>query len=275
MLSALVITLREGLEAALIIGIILGFVVKLGRDREVKAVWTGVALAVIASLAAGAGIYLVAGEFSGQAEEIFEGAAMFLAAGILTWMIFWMRKQAGNICENLQSQVSASLASGSSWGLIFLAFVVVVREGIETALFLFASSRMAESTLMTTVGGLVGLFLAILIGYSIYIGSSRLNLRWFFNITSVVIILFAAGLLAHGIHEFHEAGLIPPVIEHVWDTNGFLAERSGLGQFLTAIVGYNGNPSLVEVTVYFLYLASVFFLYFRKPVSGSISRRLK
>ncbi len=263
MLGSLLITLREGLEAALIIGIILAYLARTDNRQGFKPVWFGVLLAVLGSLIAGAAIFLLAGEFSGQAEEIFEGLAMFLAVGVLTWMIFWMRKQAVNIKAHLHAQIQSVLTSGSSLGLVILAFVVVVREGIETVLFLFAATRVAESPLLFTVGGFLGLAIAIVIGYSIYKGSSRLNLRTFFNVTSLVLIVFAAGLLAHGIHEFHEAGIIPPIIEQVWDINHILPEKSTFGRFLTAIVGYNGNPSLVEVVAYSVYLALALGSYFR------------
>jgi len=263
MLSSLLITLREGLEAALIIGIILAYLARTDNRQGFKPVWLGTSLAVVGSLIAGAAIYLLAGEFSGRAEEIFEGAAMLLAVGVLTWMIFWMRKQAVDIKAHLQTQIQSVLISGSSLGLVILAFVVVVREGIETVLFLFAATRVAESPVLFTVGGFLGLAIAIVIGYSIYKGSSRLNLRTFFNVTSIVLIVFAAGLLAHGIHEFQEAGIIPIVVEHVWDINHILPEKSTFGRFLTAIVGYNGNPSLLEVVVYPVYLALVLGAYFR------------
>jgi high-affinity iron transporter len=188
---------------------------------------------------------------------------MFVAAGVLTWMIFWMRKQAVNIKAHLHAQIQSVLTSGSSRGLVILAFVVVVREGIETVLFLFAATRVAESPLLFTVGGFLGLAIAVGIGYSIYKGSSRLNLRTFFNVTSVVLIFFAAGLLAYGIHEFIEAGIIPPLVDPVWDINHILSEKSTFGLFLKAIVGYNGNPSLVEVIAYPIYLALVLGFYFR------------
>ncbi len=263
MLSSLLITLREGLEAALIIGIILAYLARTDNHHGFKSVWLGISLAVVGSLIAGAALYLLAGEFSGQAEEIFEGFALFVAAGVLTWMIFWMRKQAVNIEAHLHAQIQSVLTSGSSLGLAAIAFVVVVREGIETVLFLFAATRVAESPILFTVGGFLGLAIAIGIGYSIYKGTSRLNLKAFFNVTSLVLIIFAAGLLAHGIHEFHEAGIIPPVVEHVWDINHILPEKSTFGRFLTAIVGYNGNPSLVEAVAYFVYLAWALVGYFR------------
>jgi len=263
MLSSLLITLREGLEAALIVGIILAYLARTDNRQGFKPVWLGVSLAVLVSLIAGVLIYFLTGEFTGRAEEIFEGIAMFLAAGVLTWMIFWMRKQAVNIKAHLHAQIQSVLIRGSSLGLVILAFVVVVREGIETVLFLFAATRVAESPALFTVGGFLGLAIALAIGYSIYKGASRLNLRAFFNVTSLVLILFAAGLLTHGIHEFHEAGIIPPVMEHVWDINHTLPEKSTIGRFLTAILGYNGNPSLVEVVTYFVYLALALGGYFR------------
>lgn len=268
MLASLLITLREGLEAALIIGIILAYLARTGNRQSFKPVWLGTSLAVLVSLIAGAVVYLVAGEFTGRAEEIFEGLAMFVAAGILTWMIFWMRKQAVNIKAHLHAQIQSVLTSGSSRGLVILAFVVVVREGIETVLFLFAATRVAESPLLFTVGGFLGLAIAIVIGYSIYKGSSKLNLRTFFNVTSLVLIFFAAGLLAYGIHEFIEAGIIPPLVEHVWDINHILSEKSTFGLFLKAILGYNANPSLIEVIAYPLYLALALGSYFR-PIKVS------
>ncbi len=266
MLSSFLITLREGLEAALIIGIILAYLARTGNRQGFKPVWLGALLAIVASLIAGTAIFVLAGEFTGQAEEIFEGFAMFLAVGVLTWMIFWMRKQAANIKAHLHAQIKSVLTGGSSLGLVVIAFVVVVREGIETVLFLFAATRVAESPLLFTLGGFLGLAIAVLIGYGIYKGTSRLNIRVFFNVTSLVLIIFAAGLLAHGIHEFHEAGLIPPIVEQVWDINHILPEKSTLGRFLTAIFGYNANPSLVEVSAYLVYLTSVLAGYLR-PVT--------
>ena len=263
MLSAFLITLREGLEAALVIGIILAYLNRTGNRASFRSVWTGVALAVVTSLAAGTVIYFVAGELTGRAEEIFEGIAMFLAVGVLTWMILWMAKRSANIRRHLQAQVDSAVTTGSALGLVLLTFVVVVREGVETALFLFATTRIEESAALSTIGALLGLVLAVGIGYGIYRGATRLNLRAFFNVTSVLLIVFAAGLLAHGIHEFQEAGVVPIVVEHVWDINDVIPEQSTAGRFLTAVVGYNGNPSLTEVIAYVVFLVGVLLAYAR------------
>jgi high-affinity iron transporter len=254
MLGSFLITLREGLEAALIIGIILAYLAKTGNRQGFKPIWIGTALGILASLIAGAIIYFTAGELQGSAEQIFEGTAMFIAVGVLTWMIFWMRKQAVNIRAHLQAQIRSALTSGSSLALVVMAFLAVIREGIETVLFLFAATRTAEAPFTFTLGGLLGLLAAVLIGYAIYKGTSRFDLRSFFNVTSVILILFAAGLLAHGIHEFNEVGFIPPIIEHVWDINGLIPETSTFGRFFTALFGYNANPSLTETIPYFVFL---------------------
>lgn len=257
MLSALLITLREGLEAALIIGIILAYLSTTNNRQGFKPVWIGTSLAIVVSLAVGAVIYFSAGSLEGKAEEIFEGIAMWTAAGVLTWMIFWMRKQAINIKGHLHAQIQTALGSGSWFGLFGLTFVAILREGIETALFLFAATRVAESAILSATGGIMGLMIAVVIGYIVYKGTSRLNLKAFFNITGLLLILFSAGLFAHGIHEFNEAGIIPPIINHVWDLNHIISEQSVIGRFLTAIFGYNANPSLIEVLAYIGYLGIV------------------
>ena len=270
MLGALLITFREGLEAALIIGILLAYLARTDNRRAFTHVWLGTGLAVTASLIAGVVIYFSFGKLEGRAEEIFEGFAMVLAAGILTWMIFWMRKQAINMKGELQTQLQSVLSGGSSFGLVVLAFIAVAREGIETVLFLFAATRIAESQVLFISGGLLGLALAIAMGYSLYRDTSRLNLSAFFNITGILLILFAAGLLAHGIHEFQEAGIIPTVVEHMWDMNQMLPEDSIFGRFLTAIFGYNANPSMIEVITYVSYLVIAFTAYFSRNTKKNV-----
>jgi len=252
MALAALIALREGLEAALIVGIVLGYLRRIGYFEGRRAVWTGVIVAVLASLGLAFAIQLVGMELEGRAEEIFEGTTMFIAVGVLTWMIFWMRYQASLIKTSLERNVQDAVETGTKWGLIFVAFIAVFREGVETALFLSAAAFASDGQ-GTLIGAVLGLGAAILIGYLIYASTSQLNVRQFFNITSVLLLLFAAGLLAHGIHEFQEAGLIPTINKQVWDTNHLLDENSSAGQMLKAVFGYNGNPSLEEVVAYFGY----------------------
>ncbi|MBI4235830.1 MAG: FTR1 family protein, partial [Chloroflexi bacterium] len=195
---------------------------------------------------------------------------MLLAVAVLTWMVVWMRRQARHIRGELERQVREAVAAGSAFALGLLAFVAVGREGLETALFLFAAVQTA-TPLATVLGGVVGLIIAVVLGYGLYRGSRRLNLRLFFTVTGGLLIVFAAGLLAHGIHEFQEAGLLPFVVEHVWDTNAILDEKAGLGLFLKSLFGYNGNPSLLEVIVYPVYLTLALF-YLLRPMPAPAPR---
>ncbi len=261
MAAAFLVTLREGLEAALIISIILAYLARTGNYRQFRNVWLGTGAAVVVSLAVGAVLFWTLGQLSGRAEAIFEGVAMFSAVLVLTYMVIWMKRQARNIKAHLEAQLQSALAAGSALAMASLAFIVVVREGIETVLFMFGVLRSASPT-TATIGGLLGLAIAIAIGYAGYKGAKWLNLSTFFNVTGALLILFAAGLLAYGIHEFQEAGLFPIVVENVWNINHILNEKEGLGSFLKALFGYNGNPSLLEVSFYFGYLALAFWYFF-------------
>jgi high-affinity iron transporter len=207
-MGSFVITLREGFEAALIVGLILAFLAKTGQKEEHgRTIWLGVFLAIAASVAIGATLFASVGELEGSAEQLYEGVAMVLAAGVLTWMVFWMRKQAATIGGHLRSQVSDAIRSGGGLALAAVAFVGVAREGLETALFLFASTEDA-GTLVTIVGGVAGLVAAIGLGYLFYRGTIRLDLGKFFLVTSVLVIALAAYLVNGAVHEFGEVGEI-------------------------------------------------------------------
>ncbi|MDD5190246.1 MAG: FTR1 family protein [Dehalococcoidales bacterium] len=273
MINALLITLREGLEIALIVVIILGYLAKTGNRQGFRPVWLGTGLAIVVSAVVGGAIYFTSGELQGKAEQIFEGTAVLTAAAVLTWMIFWMRRESAGIRTSLQSQIQTALNRSSSGALVLMAFIAVVREGIELALFLFAATSTVATPLQTLTGGIIGIAIAVVMGYLIYKGSTRLNLRVFFNLTGALLILFAAGLLARGIHEFQEAGILPVSIEHVWDIGGILPDGSGFGSFLAAIFGYSANPSLLQVIGYLGYLVVFIPAYFYrgKPQQKQVS----
>ena len=258
MLPSYLLSLREGIEAALIIGIVLGALRKMRRMDLIPAVWLGVVSASLLSILAGVLLTTLGLSFEGPTEQIFEGITMFLAAGVLTWMIFWMSRQARNIKGELESGVHKAAFEGGKRGLFALAFLAVLREGIELALFLVASV-FASDVQQTLIGTFLGLGTAILLGWSLFATTVRLDLRRFFRVTGFLLILFAAGLVAHGVHEFNEAGVIPSVIEHVWDVNPILDEDTTLGSMLKALFGYNGNPSLTEVLAYFAYFVTIYF----------------
>jgi high-affinity iron transporter len=263
-LGAALLTTREGLEASLIVGIVLAYLAKTENRRYFNVIWAGTAAAVAVSIVTGAALFFTVGALEGRAEQIFEGAAMLSAVAVLTWMVFWMRKQAVNIKRELEAKLEGAIAAGSALGLASVVFFAVLREGWETALFLFAISE-SSSPLATTIGAIVGLVIAISLGVALYMGSRRLNLRQFFTVTGVLLIVFAAGLLAHGIHEFQEAGLLPMTIEHVWNTNGVINEDSTAGEFLGTLFGYNGDPSLLEVVAWAAYIV-IALGYFLRPL---------
>ena len=273
MTQALLITLREGLEVSLLIVIVLAYLKKTGRTHLFAPVWQGTGAAVAVSVVAGALLFGLGTGLSGRAEAVFEGSAMLLAVIVLSWMVIWMKSQASGIRGNLEARVERAVSGGSGLALAALAFLVVVREGLETALFLFSASNTA-SPAATTAGGLLGLAVAIVLGRLIYQGSRRIRLSMLFNVTGVLLILFAAGLLAHGLHEFQEAGYVHVFVDEVWNTNGIVDENGIPGSLLKGLLGYNGNPSLLEVLAYptYLVLALAFFV---KPSrsSGEAPRR--
>jgi high-affinity iron transporter len=270
MLSSLLLALREGLEAALIVGMLLGAIQKMKVPHLRKWIWGGVLAAVVLSVAAALGLTALGAEFEGRGEQIFEGIMMTLAALLLTWMIFWMQRQSRYLRQNLEAGVNRAAAKNNSGGALFLlAFAAVGREGIELALFLIAA-RVASEPVSALLGALAGLSLAILLGYTLFATTYRLNVQRFFRVINFLLLLFAAGLLAHGVHEFSEAGLIPAVIEHVYDINAILPEKSTVGSLLTALFGYNGNPSLTEMLTYLIFLSGLGIATLPKTSSSSV-----
>src|SRR5918999_1335090 len=252
--------LREGLEAALIVAIVLAYLKTLGREREFGSVWVGAGSAAAISLIAGIVIFRALGGLEGPSEEIVEGLIAFSAVGVLTWMIFWMGRQARYIKGQLQAKVDAAIEAGSTAALAGIAFVAVLREGLESALFLVSTSVGAESNAAQLTGGLFGLVAAFGIGYLVYRGSRRVNLRLFFRATGILILLFAAGLLAKGVHEFQEVGYLGTLNEHVFDLTsvGWLnPDSSQVGEFLGGLFGWSPEPSIEMIVVYFLYLIPV------------------
>jgi len=262
MLPSLLLSLREGLEAALIIGIVLGVLNKIHRKDQFATVWRGVGVAVILSLLAAIILLGVGGELDGRAEEIYEGIAMLSAAILLTWMIFWMQKQSGSIKGEIEYNIRIAISKNSNRAIFLLAFLAIGREGFELALFMTASSA-ATGIGNTIIGTIIGLGIALCLGYILFTTTKRLNIKSFFLVTNILLILFASGLVAHGIHELNEALLIPPIIEHVWDTNHLIDENSSIGLLLKTLFGYNGNPSLAEVAAYIAYLFIILILFWR------------
>lgn len=253
MIASLLIMLREGLEAALLVGIILGYLKRIDAEDHSKWVWGGVGLGVIASLASAYLFQFVAGGFSGRTEEIFEGLIMLLAVGILTYMLIWMHNQSRELGQKMERKIQTAIDQRKLYGLVTLAFFSVFREGIEVVLFMSASLQRTDAQ-SALIGALIGLALAMLIGYGLFRTSRRLSLHSFFRYTTLLLVFIAAGLFSYGIHELQEAGVVPILIEHLYDINGVLYDKGTIGGLLNAMFGYNGNPSLIETLSYLGYL---------------------
>jgi high-affinity iron transporter len=283
--AAFLITLREGIEAALIVSILLAYLKQVGRSDGANLVWWGSGVAVAVSAVVGAVIFAVGAEFEGKAEEVFEGLVTLAAVAVLTWMIFWMRRQGARIRSRLQEKVDTALFAGGI-ALSALAFVAVVREGIETALFIFAA---AKGTAVESggiggqlVGAALGLAAATLLGTLLYRGGIRLNLRTFFRVTGTLLIVVAAGLFAFALHELQEAGWLPLLQGTAFDISANFPDDEGLGGILRALVGYQANPTWLEVVGWAGYLVVVGGLFLRphtmptmRPEGGSAVPRAR
>ncbi len=250
--AAALIAFREGLEAALIVGILLSYLKRIGRTDRAPLAILGVIIAVLGSAALAFIMNRVGATLETPYEQLFEGTTMLLAVGILTWMIFWMRYQSRFLKKDLEARTQTALATGAGLSLFMLSFLSVFREGVETALFLTANAFAADG-LSTLSGSLVGLALAVAAGYAIYVLAVRINLRIFFDVTSIFLVLFAAGLLAHVVHEYQEIGLLPMLMTPAWNTANLLSNESPLGSILSSLVGYNAEPSVLEVLGYIVY----------------------
>jgi high-affinity iron transporter len=276
--ASFVIALREGIEAALIVSIILAYLKQLGATDRARLVWWGTGLAVVLSAAVGTAIFVAGAEFKGEAEEIFEGLVTLAAVGVLTWMIFWMRRQGARIKSELQEKVDTALVAGGL-ALAGLAFFAVLREGIETALFLFAAAKgtavegaaVAPATQVT--GAVLGLALAVILGVLLYRGGIRMNLRSFFRVTGMILIVVAAGLFAYSLHELQEAGWLPFLETHAFDLSASLPDDSGVGAILRGLIGYNADPTWLEVVGWATYLVVIGGFFLRAPsMPGTKSR---
>lgn len=268
MFPSFIITLRETLEMAMIIGLILAYLKRSRQSNYRPIVWWAALAGIIASATGALLIQQLTGELTGRTEELYEGITTLIGAILLTTMIFWVMRQ-GNMAEQLRQQASASIERAKAAGLFLLVFVSILREGIETVLYLNAARFI--STDHQLVGATSGIVAAILIGYFMFRGTIRLNTRRFFIITNIILILFAAGLMAHSVHEFQEAGAVPVLGQSAWNINPQIHpdgsyplwhENGYLGSIFKGLVGYNGDPTVAEVTGYLLYLMLMLALWY-------------
>ena len=256
MLANFLIGLREGLEAALVVGILIAYVVKLGRTDVLKRIWLGVGLAVTVSLALGAVLTFGAYGLSFEAQELIGGVLSIIATAFVTWMIFWMLGAARGLSKELRADVDSHL-EGAGWGLVLVAFLAVGREGIETALFIWAAVQASGSTTFPLIGAALGILVAIVLGYLIYRGVLSINLSKFFTYTGIFLIIVAGGVLAYGVHDLQEAGVLPGLNTLAFDVSASVPPDSWYGTLLKGIFNFSPATTWFEALAWVLYVVPV------------------
>lgn len=259
----LFLAVREGLEAVLVVIIILLYLKKTQRQIYYKYVYLGIILAIISSIMFSIIFNLLLGGFSGVLEEVFEGITFIISGIFIITLIFWISREGPKIREKLEGKIEESVSTQKILSITTLTYIIIIREGIELVLLLTGASSVGSlNQLDVIIGSMIGLIIAIIVGLVIFYGIKSINLSTFFKVTNIILILFAAGLITYGIHEFIEARMINPIIEEVWNIKHILPETFPdgnpatpefleiLGSLLRALFGYNANPSLLEVIVY-------------------------
>ena len=276
MFANYLIGLREGLEAALIVSILVAYLVKTEHRRGLPPVWSGVAAAVALSLAFGAMLSFTTRQLSFTARELFEAITSILAVALVTWMIFWMRRTARFLKAELQGKLDHALAIGPV-ALAVVAFLAVAREGIETSLFLYTNIRALGDTVAPLAGAALGIVTAIVLAYLLYNRALSLNLSRFFSWTGAALVVIAAGVLAYGVHDLQEAGVTSALLTTAFDVSTAIPPASWYGTLLGGIFNFRPAPSWLEVAVWLAYLMPVMILFLRpsRPAPATTSREEK
>ncbi|MEI7972407.1 MAG: FTR1 family protein [Actinomycetota bacterium] len=264
--SSFLITLREGLEASLIVAILLTYLSKTNRKQDARYVWIGTASAALACLVVGTAIYLAVSGLNGKVEMAVEGTIALVAAAVLTQMIFWMRKNSQMLSAELRAKVDKSAKTA----LFTIAFVAVVREGLETVLFLLSAETTSASGASVVIGGLVGLVASVGLGVAIFAGGRKIDLKKFFNVTAVLLILFAAGLAGKAVHEYRELigwenGWF---VQPAWDIKNGMWASGTFYDFMKGFFGWSSVAENIRVITYFVFLVPTLY-FFRKPVKSA------
>ncbi|MGL4173606.1 MAG: iron uptake transporter permease EfeU [Actinomycetota bacterium] len=262
MIANLLIGLREGLEAALVVAILAAYLVRSGQQEQRRWLWFGTIAAIAASLGVGAVLTFTSRAMTFRDQELFGGFASLLAVGLVTWMVFWMRRAARGIATELRGRADRALKSGGQ-ALAVVGFVAVGREGLETALFLWSATRNSGSTAVPLIGGFTGLMIATVCGWLFYRGALRLNLTRFFRWSGVALVIVAGGVLAYGIHDLQEAALLPGLTSTAYDVQGAIPPDSWYAVLLKGTVGFTPNPSWLEVVGWLAYVPLTLALFLR------------
>jgi high-affinity iron transporter len=262
------IGLREGLEASLVVGILVAYLVRTGNRDRLRPIWTGVGIAVGLSLAVGAVLTFTSNSLSFEAQETFGGVMSLVAVAFVTWMVFWMRRTARGMKGDLEGKLHAALTTGTR-ALVVTAFIAVGREGLETAVFLWSAVQAAAqedgSTVAPVIGGALGLCTAVLLGWLLYRRAVRINLARFFTVTGAGLVVVAAGVLSYGFHDLLEAGVVSGgFFERVaFDVSSTIPPSTWYGTLLKGVLNFRPDPTVFEVVVYLAYLVPVLYLFFR------------
>ncbi|MFI9391741.1 iron uptake transporter permease EfeU [Streptomyces bauhiniae] len=257
MFSNYLIGLREGLEASLVVCILIAYLVKTGRREALRPIWTGIGIAVALALGFGCALEFGSQELTFQAQEALGGSLSIVAVGLVTWMVFWMRRTARHLKSELHGRLDAALAMGTG-ALVATAFLAVGREGLETALFVWASVHAAsDGTPRPLIGVALGIATAVLLGWLFYRGALRINLAKFFTWTGGMLVVVAAGVLAYGVHDLQEAGWVPGLTNLAFDISDTIVPDSWYGTLLKGVFNFQPDPTVVQLTVWLLYLVPV------------------
>ncbi|WP_371671916.1 FTR1 family protein [Streptomyces sp. NBC_00289] len=262
MFSNYLIGLREGLEASLVVCILIAYLVKTGRRDALRPIWTGVAVAVLIAMGFGCVLEFGSQELTFEAQEALGGSLSIVAVGLVTWMVFWMRRTARHLKSELHGKLDAALAMGTG-ALVATAFLAVGREGLETALFVWASVHAAgDGTPRPLIGVALGLASAILLGWLFYRGALKINLARFFTWTGAMLVVVAAGVLAYGVHDLQEANWVPGLRNLAFDISDTIAPDSWYGTLLKGVFNFQPDPTVLQVTVWLLYLVPTLVFFF-------------
>jgi high-affinity iron transporter len=267
MFSNYLIGLREGIEAALVVSILLTYLVRTNRNPLIRFVWYGVAAAVVASIFIAVGLESISGELSETLVPIFAGTVSFVAVGFVTWMIFWMKRSAKTISSDLRNQLDSAAVSGGAIAVAAMALVAVLREGAETAIFFWAAAHATGNSLASVVGLVLGLGTAVIVGWIFYRSASTINLSKFFKITSILLVFVAAGVLSYGIHEFQEVGWLPGDGNVLIDLSGVLIEGSFLATLAAGLLNLKPTTTTLQVIGYAIYSITVLYFLLRNKVA--------
>ncbi len=270
MLANALIGLREGLEAALVVSILVAYLVRTGRRDALPRVWAGVGVAVVLSLTAGALLTWTSASMGFEAQELLGGTLSVVAVGFVTWMLFWMRRTARGLRGELEGRASAALGAGGA-ALAVVAFLAVAREGLETALFLWAAAQSAGSGPRPVVGAVLGLATAVVLARLLYARTVRLDLGRFFTVTGALLVVVAAGVLSYGVHDLQEAGALPGLQALAFDVSAVVPPSSWYGALLKGTVGFSPATTWLEAATWLAYLVPVALLYVRRPAARPVA----